>query len=287
MKHEYHAPCPHALSDRRLRRRMGLGRPLFDPAGRSRAAAAVPTARSLQRPALDRARGGALAPAAHQFPALANRLPADPSLAGCGLLRGAGARPAPAAAAGRRPGGAALGSHSGRAGAAVESRERRAGGLRRAQATQGLQGPCGGGHAGPARGADGDAGQSRRAHASRRAGGADPSGDRRPHRVGLGGSRLHRRGGRADGGRPRHPTRSRQAPRGQAGLCALAAPLGGRAQLCLGRPLPPPGARLRAAADRPGGPALYRLCLSLAPPRHSVDLKSITGSRRGNQFRIA
>src|SRR5260221_4300961 len=149
MKDESQSPCPQLLSHRRPRRRMGAGRALPAAVARRRAAAALSAARSLQRPALDRARGRPLAPAADQLPALAHRLSTDPPLAGCWLLRGAGARPALAVARGPRTSGATLGDHFGRPGAAVESRERGARRLRRAPAAQRLQGACCGGHALP------------------------------------------------------------------------------------------------------------------------------------------
>src|SRR5690242_10441796 len=81
VKHEYHASYPLPLSDRCQRRRVGAGRPLFDLARRGCPAAALPVARGLQRAALARAGGRALAPAADQLPALADRLPTDPPLA--------------------------------------------------------------------------------------------------------------------------------------------------------------------------------------------------------------
>src|SRR5258706_9607658 len=149
MRDEYQSPCPQALSHRRQRRRMGAGRPVPAALARRRAAAALSAARGLQRPALDCARRGALAPAADQLPALVDRLPVDPSLAGRRLLRGAGARPAPAVAPGARSRRTALGGDPGCPRPPVEPREWGTGRLRRAQAPQRLQGARGGGHAGP------------------------------------------------------------------------------------------------------------------------------------------
>src|SRR5260221_2971884 len=84
-------------------------RSLLDAAGRRGTAATLSVARGLQRRALDRAGRRALAPAAHQLAALADRLPAGAALVGRRLFRGAGARPAPPAPPGPRARGATLG----------------------------------------------------------------------------------------------------------------------------------------------------------------------------------
>src|SRR2546421_7760831 len=75
------------LPDRRERRGVGLRRAVSDPDDAHCAPAHPCPARGLQRPALDRARRGALAPAAQRLPALGGGLPADAALAGGGLVR--------------------------------------------------------------------------------------------------------------------------------------------------------------------------------------------------------
>jgi hypothetical protein len=98
---------PFPLSNRRERRRMGVRRPLSDADGPGRAAADARVARGVQRAALDRAGGGALAAPADQLPTLGGGLPADAALARRRLLRGDGPRPAqrpaPGGGSGRRP----------------------------------------------------------------------------------------------------------------------------------------------------------------------------------------
>ncbi len=54
-------------------------------------------------------------------------------------------------------------------------------------------------------------------------------------------------------------------PEAKHGFVLLAQALGRRARLRLGRPLPPPGPRLRTPAPSPGGPAFPRLRLPHAP----------------------
>jgi len=71
-----------------------------------------------------------------------------------------------------------------------------------------------------------------------------------------------------------------QRPPGQPRFCPAPQALGGRAQLRLGQPLPPLGARLRAPSRDLGGTPFRRLHLSLAPQAAQLDRRFITPSQR-------
>ena len=137
-----------ALPVRCHRRRMGVCRALSDPDARRRVAAQPRPARGLQRPALAGAHAARSGACCRMTSRRGSRLPADPALA---ARRAASRRWSTicGCCCGWRPGrsGQPTRRDSGRAHAAIDARERRAGGLRRAQAPQGLQGACGGGYA--------------------------------------------------------------------------------------------------------------------------------------------
>src|ERR671917_2941045 len=79
---------------------MGVRRPVPDLDARGRAPAGASAAGGVQRAALDRAGGGAVADAADEPAAVAHRLPADAALDRGRRVRGDRARPAPRAAGG-------------------------------------------------------------------------------------------------------------------------------------------------------------------------------------------
>ena len=111
---------------------MGVRRPVPDPDDRGRPPARPPPARGLQRPALDRARRGALAVDAPRPAALAHGLPADAALAAAGCFEAIvhDLRALLRVAQGREE---ADGGDPRRAHPAIDARERRAGRLRRGQ----------------------------------------------------------------------------------------------------------------------------------------------------------
>ena len=76
------------------------------------------------------------------------------------------------------------------------------------------------------------------------------------------------------------PTGSRRAYRRPTRLRAVAAQVGGREKLCLGRPLPSSGSRLRKTRDDPRSLSLLRLRLPHdRQPLQATRMKLVTGTR--------
>src|SRR6266516_6178329 len=103
---------------------MGVRRPVPDLDARGCAPAGASAARSVQRAALDRAGGGAVADAADEPAAVAHRLPANAALDRGRRVRGDRARPASAAARGPGPRARTAGGDPGQPDAPIEPGER-------------------------------------------------------------------------------------------------------------------------------------------------------------------
>ena len=138
------------LPQRCARRRMGVCRPVSVPDARRCAAAGLPLARPVQRPALPGPHGLPLALPAARHAAVGGGLPAVDPLAGRARVRGHRARfervATPAAGTPAHP----VGRRTRRAHVAEHARKRAPRRLGRGQAAQGQQGPHRRRHAGPA-----------------------------------------------------------------------------------------------------------------------------------------